>query len=140
MTSDGHGPCVSVIMPVFNAGAYVTEALASVAAQTYRDYEVVIVDDGSTEERTLAALDRARDAPRTTVIRTENRGPAARSEEHTSELQSHHDLVCRLLLEKKNTGSTAFSSPTAWRPAIGSRERRARCPRACPSSWSRSSG
>src|SRR5437773_6675505 len=28
-------------------------------------------------------------------------GRAARSEEHTSELQSHHDLVCRLLLEKK---------------------------------------
>src|SRR5437773_1030452 len=28
--------------------------------------------------------------------------PFARSEEHTSELQSHHDLVCRLLLEKKN--------------------------------------
>src|SRR6266851_9911123 len=27
--------------------------------------------------------------------------PARRSEEHTSELQSHHDLVCRLLLEKK---------------------------------------
>src|SRR5437773_9341222 len=27
--------------------------------------------------------------------------PATRSEEHTSELQSHHDLVCRLLLEKK---------------------------------------
>src|SRR5437773_8818318 len=29
-----------------------------------------------------------------------------RSEEHTSELQSHHDLVCRLLLEKKNTSSS----------------------------------
>src|SRR5437773_8188632 len=29
------------------------------------------------------------------------RSPATRSEEHTSELQSHHDLVCRLLLEKK---------------------------------------
>src|SRR5260221_5189082 len=28
-----------------------------------------------------------------------------RSEEHTSELQSHSDLVCRLLLEKKNTGT-----------------------------------
>src|SRR5208283_5750205 len=28
-------------------------------------------------------------------------GPPGRSEEHTSELQSHHDLVCRLLLEKK---------------------------------------
>src|SRR5437667_10719002 len=30
--------------------------------------------------------------------------PHVRSEEHTSELQSHHDLVCRLLLEKKNVG------------------------------------
>src|SRR5437667_4961075 len=30
-------------------------------------------------------------------------GRGKRSEEHTSELQSHHDLVCRLLLEKKNT-------------------------------------
>src|SRR5437773_5908964 len=29
------------------------------------------------------------------------RAPHLRSEEHTSELQSHHDLVCRLLLEKK---------------------------------------
>src|SRR5437773_8898416 len=29
--------------------------------------------------------------------------PNLRSEEHTSELQSHHDLVCRLLLEKKKT-------------------------------------
>src|SRR5471032_2977667 len=29
------------------------------------------------------------------------RSPRSRSEEHTSELQSHHDLVCRLLLEKK---------------------------------------
>src|SRR5438034_7257194 len=32
-------------------------------------------------------------------------GPKARSEEHTSELQSHSDLVCRLLLEKKKVGS-----------------------------------
>src|SRR5437667_4472108 len=30
-----------------------------------------------------------------------NTAPVSRSEEHTSELQSHHDLVCRLLLEKK---------------------------------------
>src|SRR3970282_2663227 len=34
-------------------------------------------------------------------------GPNGRSEEHTSELQSHHDLVCRLLLEKKNEESKA---------------------------------
>src|SRR5471032_3445118 len=32
--------------------------------------------------------------------------PTRRSEEHTSELQSHHDLVCRLLLEKKKKKTT----------------------------------
>src|SRR3970282_1489226 len=32
--------------------------------------------------------------------------PGRRSEEHTSELQSHHDLVCRLLLEKKKRGES----------------------------------
>src|SRR5438034_3538385 len=39
-----------------------------------------------------------------------------RSEEHTSELQSHSDLVCRLLLEKKNHGSDTSSqdSHTRW--------------------------
>src|SRR5437773_9090661 len=35
--------------------------------------------------------------------------PAFRSEEHTSELQSHHDLVCRLLLEKKKKPKTEFN-------------------------------
>src|SRR6266540_1090576 len=34
--------------------------------------------------------------------------PATRSEEHTSELQSHHDLVCRLLLEKKKKKKKSY--------------------------------
>src|SRR5260221_8626922 len=38
-------------------------------------------------------------------------GQSLRSEEHTSELQSHSDLVCRLLLEKKKTDVTLLSSP-----------------------------
>src|SRR5437868_10375355 len=37
--------------------------------------------------------------------------PRARSEEHTSELQSRFDLVCRLLLEKKNPRSRQSASP-----------------------------
>src|SRR5436190_18723799 len=38
---------------------------------------------------------------------------AARSEEHTSELQSHSDLVCRLLLEKKKKTDSTFSRTKA---------------------------
>src|SRR6266540_4884495 len=50
----------------------------------------------------LATLD---SSERQRTIRQPFRGLArvVRSEEHTSELQSHHDLVCRLLLEKKKT-------------------------------------
>src|SRR2546427_8238536 len=42
-------------------------------------------------------------------------GPEERSEEHTSELQSQSNLVCRLLLEKKKE----HSSPTFRRPVLG---------------------
>src|SRR2546421_6958424 len=41
--------------------------------------------------------------------------PGHRSEEHTSELQSRSDLVCRLLLEKKKTDSGTHSSPDSQR-------------------------
>src|SRR5438132_4875099 len=42
-------------------------------------------------------------------------GPNARSEEHTSELQSHSDLVCRLLLEKKKKNMHDVSDQQAGR-------------------------
>src|SRR5476649_602219 len=45
------------------------------------------------------------------------RGSFGRSEEHTSELQSHSDLVCRLLLEKKKHQRTDLRSPTRQAPA-----------------------
>src|SRR5437773_7420655 len=42
-----------------------------------------------------------------------------RSEEHTSELQSHHDLVCRLLLEKKKTNIRHINRTSAYiRPPL----------------------
>src|SRR5437773_9518142 len=49
---------------------------------------------GSSVRRTSAVATPSSDVPDITPT-------ARRSEEHTSELQSHHDLVCRLLLEKK---------------------------------------
>src|SRR5438034_5657601 len=44
--------------------------------------------------------------------------PESRSEEHTSELQSHSDLVCRLLLEKKNATHTIALHPMPLRSSI----------------------
>ena len=70
-------PRVSVVIPVWNAGKLLRDALNSIAAQTYRDVETIIVDDGSTDATTRDVLDEAAGRTDTTVIRTENRGPAA---------------------------------------------------------------
>jgi len=43
------GPFVSVIMPVYNAEKYVQQALKSISNQTYRKFELIIVDDSSTD-------------------------------------------------------------------------------------------
>ena len=45
----------SIIIPAYNAEKYLPECLASVDAQSFKDYEVVIVDDGSTDETAYIA-------------------------------------------------------------------------------------
>jgi glycosyltransferase involved in cell wall biosynthesis len=72
-------PRISVLMPCFNHGAFVKEALQSVLDQTMSDVEIVVVDDGSTDAATVDVL-RQLNTPQTTVLRTENQGlPAARN-------------------------------------------------------------
>ncbi len=67
---------VSVIVPCFNQGATLAEAVDSALGQTMDDLEVLVVDDGSDDEETLAVLERF-SRPRTTLYRTPNRGLAA---------------------------------------------------------------
>ncbi|MBI4969664.1 MAG: glycosyltransferase family 2 protein [Rhodospirillales bacterium] len=71
-------PRVSIVIPCFNGGADLAETLASLEAQTYRNFEVLIVDDGSTDPATIAYLDSLPSPYR--VLRQANHGlPAARN-------------------------------------------------------------
>jgi glycosyltransferase involved in cell wall biosynthesis len=72
-------PRISVLMPCFNHGAFIGEAIESVLAQTFQEFEIVVVDDGSTDAVTARTLSQLRTA-KTTVLTTKNRGlPAARN-------------------------------------------------------------
>lgn len=69
-------PRVSVIIPCFNQGQYLTEAVTSVLNQSFQDFEIIVVNDGSTDSETNAIL-RAFSAPKTTVLETKNQGLGA---------------------------------------------------------------
>lgn len=66
---------VSVIVPAFNKGAYIERCIRSILAQTFSDFELIIVDDGSTDD-SMAVVQRFSDT-RIKVIEQENRGPGA---------------------------------------------------------------
>ena len=61
-------PLISVITATYNMGQYVQEAVDSVLSQNYPSLEIIVVDDGSTDN-TQEVLSRYRDDPRVTVIR-----------------------------------------------------------------------
>jgi len=69
-------PLVSVIIPAFNAERYIGEALASIEAQTLKDVEVLVIDDGSTD-MTLRVAERFTDRLDLTILRQANAGPSA---------------------------------------------------------------
>jgi glycosyltransferase involved in cell wall biosynthesis len=72
--SDARDPRVSIVIAVYNGAPTIERALASVFAQTYTDYEVIVVNDGSTDD-TAAVL--ARFGDRIRVITQSNRGLSA---------------------------------------------------------------
>ena len=67
-------PTVSVIVPAYNAARFIEGAIDSVLAQSYTDFELLIVNDGSTDD-TLARCERYSD-PRIRIVKQDNRGLA----------------------------------------------------------------
>lgn len=66
-------PTISVITPAYNAANTIQETVASVLRQTFTDFELIVIDDGSTDE-TLSIVQRL-DDPRVRVFSFSNSGP-----------------------------------------------------------------
>ena len=70
-------PLVSVIIPVYNVAPYLRECLESVIHQTYRRLQIILVDDGSTDDSGLICDEYSLKDPRISVIHKQNQGLGA---------------------------------------------------------------
>ncbi|MEX0269687.1 glycosyltransferase family 2 protein [Leptolyngbyaceae cyanobacterium UHCC 1019] len=84
-------PIVSVIMPCFNQGQFIEEAVESVIAQTFTPVEIIIINDGSTDIETVRLLNHYQ-KPNVSVIHTENRGPSAARNVGIQQAEGHYIL------------------------------------------------
>lgn len=70
-------PAISIIIPVYNVGRQLRRAVESLLAQTFDDYEIFLVDDGSTDSSGALCDELAQQDARVKVIHRENGGAAA---------------------------------------------------------------
>lgn len=68
-----NNPLISVIVPCYNDGRYINECIESVHNQSYENYEIIIINDGSNDLKTNKIL-RAISHPKITVFETKNQG------------------------------------------------------------------
>jgi glycosyltransferase involved in cell wall biosynthesis len=83
---------ISVVIPLYNKKRYVARAIDSVLRQTFQDFEIIVVDDGSTDGS--AGVVRGFSDPRIRLIQQENAGVSAARNRGVRE--ARHDLVAFL--------------------------------------------
>ena len=67
-------PLVSIIMPVFNSERYLPKSIESVLCQTVRDFELLCVDNGSTDGSMVVLQAKAHEDPRIVVLQEPRKG------------------------------------------------------------------
>lgn len=68
---------ISIIVPVYNVELYIHQCIDSIISQTYRDIEILLIDDGSTDKCGNICDEYARIDPRIRVFHTQNKGLSA---------------------------------------------------------------
>jgi glycosyltransferase involved in cell wall biosynthesis len=85
-------PKLSVIIPVYNTEKYLSQCLDSVLAQTFQDFEVICVNDGSTDGSLAILEEYAKKDPRIIVLTQVNQGQSVARNEGMNQI--HGEYVC----------------------------------------------
>lgn len=118
---------VSTIIPVFNRPQMIVESVESVLAQRYRPIEIIIVDDGSTDDTPQVLAELAQQHPEVRVFTQSNLGPGAAREtgrvNAKGEYIQYHDSDDLLLPNKFRLQVVALEKNTQADVAYGKTER-----------------
>lgn len=79
MATTNATPLVSVVIPMYNAEKFIDKCITHLVHQTYKNLEIIIVDDGSTDDCVNVCKQWAKQDKRIKIISQENAGPAAAS-------------------------------------------------------------
>ena len=83
---------ISIVVPVYNTQAYLPECIQSILSQTFSDFELLLIDDGSVDESGRICDGYQAKDPRVRVVHTPNAGQSAARNLGTAEARS--DLLC----------------------------------------------
>lgn len=85
---------VSIILPMFNAQNYITDTVNSIVNQTYINWELIILDDGSSDNSGMICQEFSRRDDRVKYIKRDNRGICAARNEGLSLAQGNYICFC----------------------------------------------
>ncbi|MDR1952213.1 MAG: glycosyltransferase [Elusimicrobiota bacterium] len=84
---------ISVVIPVYNSEQYLSQCLENLIFQTYKNLEIIIVDDGSTDGSHLVYEKYASQDPRIKIIKQENKGPSPSAASNVGFKQAKGDYI-----------------------------------------------
>lgn len=93
MTQENNNGKVAVIIPAYNAAAYIASCLESILSQNYPNLEVLVVNDGSTDDTAAIVSSIAQDDPRVLLKSVPNAGPASARNYALDAIEKHADYI-----------------------------------------------
>lgn len=85
---------ISIIVPVYNSEKYIVECIDSILSQTFKSFELILIDDGSVDRSGMICDDYAKKDSRIVVIHTSNNGVCAARNNGIEVARGHYIMLC----------------------------------------------